>query len=120
MKFIEFLNKNWYCVSKVILLLICAISLTKIAFKGIIITSLQTDILDVKLDEKSKINLTGNDLGLHDAPVWVHVETPIEYNKRLDNSIKAYEHDYKMKHDEKYRNEFNERYDKWKEEHNIK
>ena len=120
MKIFKFIGKNFYKIAILILLIVLVISITKIAFAGIDINSVKRiDIIRVKIDDTSKINIIGNDLGIHDDPLWIHVETPREYNDRLDKSIRAYEHDYKMQHDENYRKNFNEHFQKWKKEHNI-
>ena len=116
MKIIEIFCKNWFRILKTILFLLCTISITKIAFCGIEITSLKKGFVDARLDDKSKINIVDNDF---EKPLWIHIETTGEYNSRLNNSIKQAEHEWKMKNDENYRNEWNKQYGERKEKHNI-
>ncbi|MBQ6515809.1 hypothetical protein IJI31_01370 [bacterium] len=117
MKITETFGKNLYSIFKIILLIVCTISIVKIAFCGIKITSLKKGFIDIQLDERSKVKIIDNDF---ENPIWVHVETTGEYNTRLNNSIKRSEHEWKMKNDENYRNEWNKDYEEWKEKRNIK
>lgn len=119
MKF--FIFTNWFKLFALFLMFIATISLFKISFYGIEINAAKNiDINSIILDEESKIHLIGNDLDIHEAPIWVHVETNAEYHRRLDKSIKQYEHDWKMMHDAKYRENFEKNFQKFKKEHNIK
>lgn len=75
-----------------IILVVISISLLKIAFYGIDINNASVETIikkDIVINKNSAIKILGKDINpIEDAPLWVHIETPNEYNDRINKVIK--------------------------------